>query len=92
MRPLLIAAAPIFVVWALAAAVPAQAQPDDHKPDAPKAACHGADGKAAPCPHKAAKAASKARVSTPMISHCRDVISHQAAKCGGPNAEPVPAN
>jgi hypothetical protein len=90
MRPLLIVAAPIVVVWALAAAVPVQAQPDDHK--AGKAACQGADGKAAPCPHKTAKAPSKARVSTPMISRCRDVISHQAAKCGGPNAEPVPAN
>jgi hypothetical protein len=88
MRPLLIAAA-----LSLAAAAPVRAQPDEHKPDAPKAAaCHGSGGKAAPCPHKAGKASSKARVSTPMISRCRDVISHQTAKCGGPNAEPVPAN
>jgi hypothetical protein len=87
MRPLMIA-----VALAFAAAVPVQAQPDEHKPDTPKAACHKADGKAAPCPHKAAKTSSKAKVSTPMISRCRDVISHQAAKCGGPNAEPVPAN
>ena len=88
MRPLMIAAA-----LAVLAAVPALAQPaDSHKPAAPKTACHGADGKAAPCSSKTTKGASKARVATPMISRCRDVISHQAAKCGGPNAEPVPAN
>jgi hypothetical protein len=90
MRVLLIAA-----VLTLAAA-PALAQTslsqtgEDHKTEAPKAACHAADGK--PCPKKPAKPAAKAKVSTPMISRCRDVISHQAAKCGGPNAEPVPAN
>ena len=90
MRPLLIAAAPIFVVWALAAAAPAQARSDSRKPDAPKAACHSADGKAQPCAPK--RHATKARVSTPMISQCRDITSHQLTKCGGPNAEPVPAN
>jgi hypothetical protein len=86
MRPLMIAAA-----LALAAAVPAWAQSaESHKPAAPKAACHGADGKAQPCARK--KAPAKTRVATPMITSCRDVISHQPAKCGGPNAEPVPAN
>jgi hypothetical protein len=90
MRPLLIAAAPVLVVWALAAAAPVQAQPGGHKPDAPKAACHGADGKAQPCAPK--KHASKTRAAMPMISQCRDVTSHQLTKCGGPNAEPVPAN
>ena len=88
MRPLLIAA-----LLALAAAAPSRAQPADaHKPAAPKAACHAADGKPAPCAPKSAKGAAKARIATPMISRCRDVISHQVAKCGGPNAEPVPAN
>jgi hypothetical protein len=85
MRPLMIAAA-----LALAAAQ-AQAQPvDSHKP-APKAACHAADGKARPCAPKANRAA-KTKIATPMITRCRDVISHQPARCGGPNAEPVPAN
>jgi hypothetical protein len=88
MRPLMIAAA-----LALAAAAPVQAQPaDGHRPEAQKAACHGANGKPVPCPPKPAKASPKARAAIPMISRCRDVISHQAAKCGGPNAEPVPAN
>jgi hypothetical protein len=88
MRPLMIAAA-----LALVAAVPVRAQPaDGHKPAAPKAACHGADGKAAPCPRKPAKAAANARTVMPMITHCRDVISHRTTKCGGPNAEPVPSN
>ena len=85
MRPLLIAAA-----LALAAAAPVQAQSDDHKPDAPKAACHGADGKAQPCAHH--KSAAKTKAAMPMITRCRDITSHQLAKCGGPNAEPVPAN
>jgi hypothetical protein len=86
MRPLLIVAA------VLIAAAPALAQSaEEHKADAPKAACHAADGKAAPCPRKPARPA-KAKISTPMITNCRDVISHQPAKCGGPNAEPVPAN
>jgi hypothetical protein len=92
MRPLLIAAA-----LALAAAAPALAQTaEDHKPAPAKAACRAADGKAAPCASKAlqgsGKAPSRAKVATPMITRCRDVISHQAAKCGGPNAEPIPAN
>jgi hypothetical protein len=86
MRPQLIAAALVL------AAAQAQAQPaDSHKPAAPKAACHGADGKARPCAPKANRAA-KTKVATPMITNCRDVISHQPARCGGPNAEPVPAN
>jgi hypothetical protein len=86
MRPLMIAAA-----LALVAAVPVQAQPaEGHKPEAPKAACHGADGKAAPC--KSTKAAPKTKATMSMITRCRDVTSHQLAKCGGPNAEPVPAN
>jgi hypothetical protein len=85
MRPLLIAAA-----LSLTAALPAWAEPaDGHKPE-PKAACHAADGKAKPCAPK--KAVGRTRVATPMITSCRDVISHQPAKCGGPNAEPVPAN
>ena len=85
MRPLLIAAA-----LALAAAAPVQAQPDDHKPDPAKAACHSADGKTQPCAHK--KGAAKTKLATPMITRCRDITSHQLTKCGGPNAEPVPAN
>jgi hypothetical protein len=85
MRPLMIAAA-----LALAAAQ-AQAQPAERHKPAPKAACHAADGKARPCAPKTSRAA-KTRVATPMITSCRDVISHQAARCGGPNAEPVPAN
>ncbi len=85
MRPLLIAAA-----LALAAAAPVRAQPDDHKPSAPKAACHGADGKAQPCPPK--KGASKTKAAMPMITRCRDITTHQLTKCGGPSAEPVPAN
>ena len=85
MRPLLIAAALAF-----AAAAPVLAQSDDHKPDAAKAVCHGADGKAQPCAHR--KAAAKTKLATPMITRCRDITSHQLAKCGGPNAEPVPAN
>ncbi len=85
MRPLLIAAALAFVV-----AAPVQAQSDDHKPDAAKAACHGADGKAHPCAHR--KSAAKTRAATSMITRCRDITSHQLTKCGGPNAEPVPAN
>jgi hypothetical protein len=85
MRPLMIAAA-----LALAAALPARAEPaEGHKP-AHKAACHAADGKAKACAPK--KGAGKTKIATPMITSCRDVISHQPAKCGGPNAEPVPAN
>ena len=88
MRPLMIAAA-----LAVLAAAPVQAQPaDGHKPKAPKTACHGADGKAAPCASKAAKGAPKTRTTMSMITRCRDINSHQLTKCGGPNAEPVPAN
>lgn len=87
MRPLMIA-----VALAVLAAAPVQAQPaDSHKPVAPKAACRGADGKAAPCASKAAKA-PKTRTTMSMITRCRDINSHQLTKCGGPNAEPVPAN
>ena len=87
MRLLLIAAALVL------AAAPVRAQTaDEHKAEAPKAACHAADGKTAPCPRKPPRPAAKARIATPMISRCRDVISHQTARCGGPNAEPVPAN
>jgi hypothetical protein len=57
-----------------------------------KTACRGAGGKARPCASRTRKGPSKARVATPMISQCRDVISHRLARCGGPNAEPVPAN
>lgn len=86
MRPLLIAAA-----LALAAAAPVQAQPaDGRKPDAPKAACHGPGGKAQPCAHR--KGAAKTKAAAPMITRCRDITSHQLTRCGGPNAEPVPAN
>ena len=92
MRPMLIAAA-----LALLAAAPVQAQNlDASKPETPKAAskasCHTADGKAQPCAQKTARRAPKTRVATPMITRCRDVVSHQLAKCGGPTAEPVPAN
>jgi hypothetical protein len=90
MRPPLIVAALIFVVWAVAAAAPVQAQSDSRKPEAPKAACHGADGKAQPCAPK--KRPSKTRTAMPMISQCRNITSHQLTRCGGPNAEPVPAN
>ncbi|MGZ3275571.1 MAG: hypothetical protein ACXU82_01285 [Caulobacteraceae bacterium] len=89
MRPLMIAAA-----LAMLAAVPAQAQTaDSHKPAAPKAAaCRDADGKAAPCGPKAAKRTRKTGTAMPMITRCRDITSHQLTKCGGPSAEPVPAN
>jgi len=91
MRPLMIAAA-----LALLAAVPVKAQPaDGKKPEAAKAACHSADGKAAPCTPKAAPSAAKAaktKVAMPMITRCRDITSHQLTKCTRPNAEPVPAN
>ena len=88
MRPLLIAAA-----LTLLAAAPVQAQPTEApKPATPKAACHGADGKAAPCVSKTAKGAPKSKTSMPMITRCRDISSHRLTKCGGPNAEPVPAN
>lgn len=88
MRPLMIAAA-----LALAAALPVQAQDaDGHKPAPAKAACHGAGGKAAPCVKKPAKSAARTAVAMPMITRCRDVTSHRLTKCGGPNAEPVPAN
>jgi hypothetical protein len=84
----------IAAVLALAAALPVQAQEGDgHKPVATKAACKGADGKAAPCTRKPPRGAVKAApASMPMITRCRDVTSHRLAKCGGPNAEPVPAN
>jgi hypothetical protein len=87
MRPLLIAAA-----LTLAAAPTLAQTPEGKKPAAPKAACHAPDGKPAPCAPKPVKGAAKARIATPMITSCRDVISHQPARCGGPNAEPVPAN
>jgi len=81
MRPLLIAAVLVL------AAAPVLAQPaDSHR----KAACHGADGQVQPCPRK--KGAPKTGSATPMITRCRDITSHQLTRCGGPNAEPVPAN
>lgn len=88
---------PIAAVLALVAALPVQAQPaEGQKPEASKAACHTAAGKSAHCPPKAAPSAAKGaprtKVATPMITRCRDVTSHQLTKCGGPNAEPVPAN
>jgi hypothetical protein len=87
MRPLMIVAA-----LAVLAAAPVQAQEaDGHKPAAPKAACRSADGKAAPCAAKA-KGVRKTPAATSMITRCRDINSHQLTKCGGPNAEPVPAN
>ena len=87
MRPLMIAAA-----LALVAAVPVKAESaDGKKPETAKAACHSAEGKAAPCAPKGAKSA-KTKVAMPMITRCRDITSHQLTKCTSPNAEPVPAN
>lgn len=84
MRLLMIAAA-LAVLGAPARAEPAEGR----KPAAAKPACRALRDKAAHCP---ARGAPKARVSMPMISRCRDVVSHQITRCGGPNAEPVPAN
>jgi len=83
MRAGLIAAA------ALALATPSFAQTGD-APKPAKAACHDAAGKAKACP----KPPKRARVDngTSSFARCRDVVSHRFTKCGGPNAEPVPAN
>ena len=45
-----------------------------------------------PAAHSAKTPAGAKGRTPPMIARCRDVITHRFAKCGGPNAEPVPAN
>jgi len=53
---------------------------------------HAESGKGRCAAHgPSARPCAKVR-TPPVIGKCRDVISHRFAKCGGPNAEPVPAN
>lgn len=62
----------------LGLAAGAQAQTLDKK-----GKCHGPDGKFAKM--EVCKAAA------PAPQHCRDAKTKKFAKCGAPNAEPVPA-
>jgi len=47
--------------------------------------CHGPDG-------KLARAELCAKAQKPVRMKCRDVRTGRTAKCGAPNAEPVPAD
>ncbi len=85
MRGLVIAAA------VLGLASPAWAQAGESKP-APKAACAKAGDKAAkPCARPTRKRKNDGTDDAPAL-RCRDVRSHSFTRCGGPYAEPVPAN
>jgi len=78
------------VVLTLALGAPAFAQANDAAKPA-SAACQAKSGKCAPAKaHK--KAASSDGMKAQSISQCRDVRTHRFTKCGGPYAEPVPAN
>ena len=67
-------------VLALAVAAPAvQAQQIDSN-----GKCHGADGKPAKV-----SVCTKSMRAPPM--KCRDIRTQKSTKCGGPNAEPLPA-
>ena len=58
--------------------------------DAPKA-CHSAAGKTVACP-KVRRKRAPADNGAASVARCRDIHSHLFTRCGGPNAEPVPAN
>jgi hypothetical protein len=77
-----------IAVVALALSAPAYAQTSDGPKPAPKAACHDADGKPAKCATKKRK--NDGTDDTHGL-RCRDVRTHLFTKCGGPYAEPVPA-
>lgn len=79
----------------LALGAPAFAQTKDDAKPAVAAACHGSSGKTARCapakPRKK-KPVSDDGLKAQSFTQCRDVRTHSATKCGGPYAEPVPAN
>ena len=70
----------------LALGAPAYAQTSD-APKPAKTTCHDADGKPAKC---ARKRKNDGTDDAPA-ARCRDVRTHRFTKCGGPYAEPVPA-
>ena len=79
-------------IWAVATVIlalsaPAYAQTTDAPSKPAKATCHDADGKPAKC---ARKRKSDGTDDAPA-ARCRDVRTHRFTKCGGPYAEPVPA-
>jgi hypothetical protein len=64
---------------------------ESSKPASTAVACHAKSAKCASAkPRK--KAASTDGMKAQSISQCRDVRTHRFTKCGGPYAEPVPAN
>ena len=73
----------------LALAAPAHAQTSDAPAKPAKAACHDADGKPAKCTKKRKNDGTDAGENGGL--RCRDVRTHRFTKCGGPYAEPVPA-
>ena len=73
----------------LALASPALAQTTDAPKPAAKAACRDVAGQPKAC-RKAPKKPG-AGAGSASILRCRDVVSHRFTKCGGPTAEPVPA-
>jgi hypothetical protein len=82
---------PIAAALILALGAPACALAQDASKPATAAACHAKAGKCAPAkPRK--KPASTEGMKAQSISQCRDVRTHSFTKCGGPYAEPVPAN
>jgi hypothetical protein len=79
-------------IWAVAALVlalcaPAYAQTPDAPAKPAKATCHDADGKPAKCVKKRRNDGT----DNASALRCRDVRTHRFTKCGGPYAEPVPA-
>ncbi len=58
--------------------------------DPPKV-CHDEDGKTV-ASAKPKKKHAPVDNGTSSFAHCRDIHPHLFTRCGGPNAEPVPAN
>ena len=81
-----------LIAVVLFAATPSFAQTADAPKTETKARCHDAAGKAKACPKAPKKRGAHIDPGTSSFARCRDIVSHRFTKCGGPNAEPVPAN
>jgi hypothetical protein len=81
-----------LAVVLLLAAPPSIARTADAPKAETRAACHDANGKTKACPKAPRKKVAPVGNGSSAFARCRDVVSHRFTKCGGPNAEPVPAN
>jgi hypothetical protein len=79
----------------LSLGTPAVVQAENASKPASASACHAEADKTAKCapakPRKK-KPASDEGLRAQSFTQCRDVRTHSPTKCGGPYAEPQPAN